>query len=68
MNSRQWTDISEDAKDLVSQMLEHDPDRRITVEDALKHPWIKVGKSFFVSGKFLELKVTCKFTFLGMVW
>lgn len=44
MNGRQWTDISEDAKDLVGRMLDPDPDpeHRITVDDALKHPWIKV--------------------------
>lgn len=42
MNGRQWADISEDAKDLVGRMLDPDPERRITIEDALKHPWIKV--------------------------
>jgi len=35
--------LTDDAKDLVSQMLEADPNRRVTVEDALKHPWIRVS-------------------------
>jgi serine/threonine protein kinase len=42
MNGHQWVDISQDAKDLVGRMLDPDPERRITIEDALKHPWIKV--------------------------
>ncbi|XP_061171448.1 peripheral plasma membrane protein CASK-like isoform X4 [Saccostrea echinata] len=38
---KQWLNISNYAKDLVSQMLEVDPEKRITVEEALQHPWIK---------------------------
>ncbi|XP_064639314.1 peripheral plasma membrane protein CASK-like isoform X2 [Lineus longissimus] len=41
MNPRQWDYISDDAKDLVHRMLEKDPDRRITVEEALQHKWVK---------------------------
>lgn len=42
MKGRQWSYISDDAKDLVHRMLELDQDHRITVEEALKHPWIRV--------------------------
>ncbi|XP_078311146.1 peripheral plasma membrane protein CASK-like isoform X9 [Crassostrea virginica] len=38
---KQWLNISNYAKDLVNQMLEIDPEKRITVEEALQHPWIK---------------------------
>ncbi|KAL3848158.1 hypothetical protein ACJMK2_019035 [Sinanodonta woodiana] len=38
---KQWQCISVEAKDLVRKMLEVDPDRRITIEQALVHPWIK---------------------------
>ncbi|XP_011450250.2 peripheral plasma membrane protein CASK isoform X10 [Magallana gigas] len=38
---KQWLNISNYAKDLVSRMLEVDPEKRITVEEALQHPWVK---------------------------
>ena len=48
MRAKQWMFISQEAKDLVSRMLEVDPDQRITVEEALAHPWIKVeSKSYY---------------------
>ena len=43
MKGHQWTHISDDAKDLVHRMLELDPGHRITIDDVLRHPWIRVG-------------------------
>ena len=40
----EWAGVSDDAKDLVSKMLVLDPDRRITSENALRHPWLKLAK------------------------
>ncbi|XP_071797987.1 LOW QUALITY PROTEIN: peripheral plasma membrane protein CASK-like [Asterias amurensis] len=40
MKPRQWDHISEPAKDLIRRMLRVDPRERITVEEALSHPWL----------------------------
>lgn len=55
MRRKQWDHISESAKDLVKQMLMVDPNQRITVEEALEHPWIRVIKfeSFLKDSKYL---------------
>ena len=37
----EWNLITEDAKDMVSKLLEYDPSKRITAQEALKHKWIK---------------------------
>jgi len=42
MRERLWNCISDDAKHLVQRMLEVDEKQRITVEEALRHPWIRV--------------------------
>ena len=35
-----WEEISDEAKDLIKQTLEIDPDARITAEQALESAWI----------------------------
>ncbi|GJP33176.1 hypothetical protein CLOM_g17739 [Closterium sp. NIES-68] len=35
-----WPSISEEGKDLVRQMLNRNPKKRITIEEILEHPWI----------------------------
>lgn len=41
MSGKKWERISEEAKDLVSKLLEGEPSERITLEDALRHPWFQ---------------------------
>ncbi|XP_021340424.1 calcium/calmodulin-dependent protein kinase type IV-like [Mizuhopecten yessoensis] len=36
-----WDDISDNAKDFISKMLQKDPSKRITEVQALNHPWTK---------------------------
>jgi serine/threonine protein kinase len=40
MSSPVWAGISESAKNLVTRLLTVDPQERITVTEALQHPWI----------------------------
>ncbi|WAR07491.1 HUNK-like protein, partial [Mya arenaria] len=35
--------VSRDCRDLIKRLLNPDPERRITVEEMLKHPWIAEG-------------------------
>ena len=37
-----WKDVSGEAKDLIRKLLTVDPRERITVSEALEHPWMKV--------------------------
>jgi len=36
-----WKKISDDCKDLIQNLLEKDPKKRITLENALKHRWFQ---------------------------
>ncbi|XP_028261995.1 calcium/calmodulin-dependent protein kinase type 1D-like [Parambassis ranga] len=37
-----WDDISESAKDFIRNMMEKNPTKRFTTEQALRHPWISL--------------------------
>ena len=41
--SEHWDSISNDAKHLILQMLEVDPDLRLDAESILEHPWLAVS-------------------------
>jgi serine/threonine protein kinase len=56
MRKKQWDHISEPARDLVRKMLLLDPNNRITVEEALEHPWIRViyeSKDYVLNENFI---------------
>jgi len=36
-----WESVSEQAKDLISKMLEYNPQKRISAADAYMHPWLQ---------------------------
>lgn len=40
-----WAEISPEAKDLIAKMLTVDPKKRLTAEQALEHPYLKVRNS-----------------------
>jgi calcium-dependent protein kinase len=41
IKSHEWAKVSTQAKDLVIRMLEIDPAKRISAQEALEHPWVK---------------------------
>lgn len=41
MSGPEWQGVSNEAKDLIKQMLTFDPSQRITAHKALQHDWIK---------------------------
>ncbi|KAL7553234.1 hypothetical protein ACHAWF_016495 [Thalassiosira exigua] len=51
LRSRDWSGTSKDAKDFVRRLLRSNPKRRMTIEQALQHPWIKNHKSNEVAPK-----------------
>jgi calcium-dependent protein kinase len=38
-----WDPVSQIGKDFVQSLLQVDPDRRLTAEQALRHPWIELN-------------------------
>lgn len=36
-----WQGVSQDARDMIKRLLTLDPQARITVPEALKHPWLQ---------------------------
>jgi len=36
-----WENISEEAKDLITKLLNRQADERLTAEEAYAHPWIQ---------------------------
>lgn len=55
-SSPEWADISELPKDLIRRLLVVDPLKRITIEEALNHPFFQtvVKNNFNVSFLFLH--------------
>ena len=39
-----WSIISNEAKDLIKKLIEIDPNKRLSAEDALQHPWFELTK------------------------
>lgn len=44
-----WDQVSDDAKDLIKKMLVVDPDKRLTADQAFRHPWFLVGDHELIS-------------------
>lgn len=40
LQDKVWCRLSEEARSLVAALLEKDPRKRITADEALQHPWM----------------------------
>ncbi|CAA7388024.1 unnamed protein product [Spirodela intermedia] len=63
-----WPQVSESAKNLVRQMLDRDPNRRLTAQQVLAHPWLQNMKKTsnvplgdFVRSRLKQFSVMHKF-------
>lgn len=52
--SPEWDTVTPEAKNLINQMLTINPAKRITAQEALKHPWVCV--SIFILWSLFNLK------------
>uniref|UniRef100_A0AAX7T074 calcium/calmodulin-dependent protein kinase n=1 Tax=Astatotilapia calliptera TaxID=8154 RepID=A0AAX7T074_ASTCA len=52
--SPEWDTVTPEAKNLINQMLTINPAKRITAQEALKHPWVCVS-SIYTSSILLKL-------------
>ena len=44
MKSEIWNTVSDEAKDLISKLLERSADMRLTAQEAFDHPWIQTER------------------------
>ncbi|CAI7720204.1 calcium-dependent protein kinase 3, putative [Plasmodium vivax] len=44
---KEWTHVTEEARDLIKRCLTMDPQKRATASEALRHPWFKKKPSTF---------------------
>ena len=49
-----WDNVSDEAKDFVAQILVADPNKRITIDEMRKHPWM--GKQLTNDAKLDKVK------------
>ncbi|CAB3991142.1 serine threonine- kinase Chk2-like, partial [Paramuricea clavata] len=49
-----WQGISSEAKDLIKKLLNVDPSKRLTVAEALEHPWMKDEEVICKAKKLME--------------
>jgi serine/threonine protein kinase len=41
-HEKYWSNVSNEAKDFINHLLVIDPHLRLTVDDALRHPWLNI--------------------------
>jgi serine/threonine protein kinase len=64
MQNRQWEHISESAKDLCARLLCLNQNERITIKEALAHPWIRVSLKAYINLELIFFKKKKKIFFI----
>jgi len=64
-NNKVWANVSPDAKDLISNLLERDVAKRFSAEDALNHKWMADYKAGVLKTSAFGKKATEAFANLG---
>ena len=62
-HSHSWARISDEAKDFVRSLMCVDPTKRVTCEEALQHPWLRLHT--FLSLRKLELPLSRSLTLVA---
>jgi serine/threonine protein kinase len=54
-NPNYWSEVSSEAKDLIVKLLEKDPTKRLTVDQALEEPWFLLSVESLKSSQLTKL-------------
>lgn len=46
-----WKTISNEAKDLIKKLIVKDPSKRLTIQQAIQHPWINNVRNYQILNK-----------------
>lgn len=60
MRSELWDQVSRPAKDLITAMLDRDSSTRISVDQALSHPWFQLTLGHTPQPTAIQLDATCR--------
>ena len=60
MDGSYWSSISKNAKNLVKSLLDLDPNKRLTAQQALDHPWILDNNKIELSNNILSFQSVLK--------
>jgi serine/threonine protein kinase len=48
MDDEHWSLVSDEAKDLIQKLLRLESTDRISLNDVMQHPWLKVSFSYLI--------------------
>ncbi|XP_073697312.1 serine/threonine-protein kinase Chk2 [Garra rufa] len=54
----QWKKVSNEAKDLIKKLLVVDPEKRLSVEEALAHPWLNDDEMKNTANQLMQLQTS----------
>ena len=57
-DGEEWDDVSNEAKDLIKKLITK-PERRLTGDEAIQHPWIKTLARNSKAEKLTKINIDC---------